>query len=237
VLLAGASARADLIPWSYNWTPSVPAVFADSPGTGKISLTNEPIGNAVGTSDIVATNIKVFSTADPSTPDTFTHAKYGLTLTLTDSESSKSGTLVFDGEFNGTISSKSSNITNSFTNDTMQTLTLGQHLFKVRIGPFTPPAPPGATNSGSISGTAFVTVSDNSGGSGSTGGGSTGGGSTGGVGGGNGGSTGGNSGGSSGGSSTPEPGTALMAGLGLSFLGLVSLRRQRKAKGFRRVAR
>jgi hypothetical protein len=191
-MFAGATARAELIPWTYNWTPSAPAVFADSPGTGKITMTNEPLATAVGTSDIVATNIKVFSTADPAKPDTFTAAKYTLTLTLTDTDSKTSGTLTFAGEFNGTISANSSNVTNTFTSAVTQSVVLGMHLFKVTIGPFTPPAPPGATNSGTISATAFVSVSDK-------------------------------------GHHTPEPSTALMAGLGLSFLGLVSWRKCRRA--------
>jgi hypothetical protein len=221
LLFAGTTARADLIPWTYNWTPSVSAVFSDSPGTGKITLTNEPSGTATGTTDIVATNLKVFSTADPGTPDHFTNAKYALALTLTDSQSSKSGTLTFDGEFNGTISAKSSDITNAFTNTVVQSITLGQHLYRVSIGPFTPPAPPGATNSGTISGTAFVTVSNGGGGGSGGTGGATGGGTGGGTGG-----TGG-----SGGNPSPEPSTMVMAGLGLSILGLMSWRKRRSLKG------
>jgi PEP-CTERM motif len=193
LLFAGATARADLIPWTYNWTPSAPAIFANSPGTGKITMTNEPLGAAVGTSDIVATNLKVFSSADPAKPDTFSNAKYTLTLTLTDTDSKASGTLAFTGEFNGTISSMNSNVTNTFTSAVTQSIVLGKNLYKVTIGQFTPPAPPGATNSGSISATtmpkALVTVTKN-----------------------------------------PEPSTVLMAGLGLSFVGLVSWRKRRRVQ-------
>jgi hypothetical protein len=198
LLGAGTAARADLISWSYNWTPSSPAIFADSPGTGKITLTNEPLASAVGTSDIVATNLKVFSTANPATPDTFTNAAYSLTLLLTDTASKQSGSLTFKGEFNGTISALNSDLTNTFTNATTQSITLGKTLFTVTMGQFTPPAPPGAQNSGSISAVALVKVSSG--------------------------------GGTTGGSTTPEPSTAVMAGLGLSFLGLVSWRRWRRER-------
>jgi hypothetical protein len=157
LLLGGAAARADLASWKYNWTPNVPAIFSDQ-GNSKITLTNEPSGNAVGTSDIVATNLKTFSTADPNNPDTFSHKGYGLVLALTDVASGTTGTLTFSGEFNGTLSSLSSIITNSFTNSVTQQLTLGNNQYTVTIGPFTPPAPPGASNFGSISATAFVTV-------------------------------------------------------------------------------
>jgi hypothetical protein len=158
MLVAGTAARADLVPWSYNWSPKDPAVFADSPGTGKITFTNEPSGNAVGTSDIVATNLKTFSTADPATPDTFTNKGYTLFLTLTDKPSGQSTTFTFNGVFNGTISSASSNITNTFTNGNIHTAVLGGNTYTVTIGQFTPPPPPGASNSGSISATAIVSV-------------------------------------------------------------------------------
>src|SRR5690242_5060131 len=36
--LAGAGARAEMIPWGYSWTPNVAAVSADVPGAGKIVL-------------------------------------------------------------------------------------------------------------------------------------------------------------------------------------------------------
>src|ERR1700716_3523370 len=111
LVIATGSARAALVSWSYNWTPSVPAVLADGGGGGKITLSNEPSGAAVGDSDIVATNLKSVSSANPNPPDTFTHKGYSLFLTLTDSVSHQSGSLTFHGEFNGSISSGSANVT------------------------------------------------------------------------------------------------------------------------------
>jgi hypothetical protein len=63
LLTFGGPARADLIEWSYNWSRSPANVMADSPGTGYISLTDETLQNAVGNSDIVATNLQAHSTA------------------------------------------------------------------------------------------------------------------------------------------------------------------------------
>jgi hypothetical protein len=159
-LLVGSQARADFVGWSYNWTPSSTAIFADNPTMGRINLSNEPGGTAVGDSFIVATNIKTASTADPASPATFTNATYGLGLTIVDAASGKTGSLSFNGQFNGTLSSQSSIIMNSFTGPTTQSLQLGNHLYSVQIGPFAPPGPPSANIAGSISALANVTVRD-----------------------------------------------------------------------------
>src|SRR6476619_6780639 len=126
-LLAGAQARAELVPWSYNWTPSATEILADDPTTGKIILTNEPGGSAVGNTFVVATNIKTASSVDPSTPATFTNKSYGLALTIADEASGKTGTMTFSGVFNGTLSNKSAIIMNNFTGPQSQSMTLGNH--------------------------------------------------------------------------------------------------------------
>src|SRR5690348_15844814 len=91
-LMAGAQARADFLSWEYNWTPSATDILADNPTMGKITLSNEPGGSAVGNSYIVATNIKTVSSADPSNPAVFTDKAYGLALTIHDDLSNKTGT-------------------------------------------------------------------------------------------------------------------------------------------------
>src|SRR5947209_4636682 len=91
LLLLAPAARADFIPWQYNWSRSPSVINADAPGTGYITLTDEPLKGAAGNSDIVATNLKTFSTAPTDKPDTFTNAKYSLSLTLIDTNSGKSG--------------------------------------------------------------------------------------------------------------------------------------------------
>src|SRR5205809_1336377 len=98
-LLAGARARADFVSWEYNWTPSATEILADNPTTGKILLSNEPGGSAVGNTYIVATNIKTASNSDPSTPATFTNKAYSLALTILDDASGKTGTMTFSGTF------------------------------------------------------------------------------------------------------------------------------------------
>ena len=157
LLLAGG-ARAEFIAWSYNWTPTVSAVPADSPGTGKVLLTNEPAGAAVNSSDIVASDIRTVSSAPYNNPDHFTNTPYGLTLTLTDKASHDSGTVTFTGVFNGTLTALSSNITNTFTGPRVQVLQLGGNVYTISMGTYSPPPPPGAVNAGAISAYAQVTV-------------------------------------------------------------------------------
>jgi len=165
VLLGTTGLRATPLPpaqvsWSYNFAPSAPALFADSnPGAG-VTLTNEPSRNAVGDSDIVATNIRVFSAAVAASPDTITGANgnYGLALNLTTVEDAipHSGTLTFSGTVSGTFSSENAGLANAYSTAS-QTLTLGSYNFTVALIAYTPPGPPDQANAGSIA--AHVTIS------------------------------------------------------------------------------
>jgi hypothetical protein len=159
-LLAGAQARADFVSWAYNWTPSATEILADNPTTGKLLLSNEPGGSAIGNTYVVATNIKTASTADPSSMATFTNKPYSLALTILDEASGKSGTMTFTGAFSGSLSAKSALISNNFTGSQTQSVQLGNHLYTVQVGPFAPPGPPTATISGGISALANVSVKD-----------------------------------------------------------------------------
>jgi len=157
LLCCSAGARADLIPWNYNWTPGTSIINSDT-GAGQLQLTNEPLGHALGDSDIVATNIKAFSSATPDAPDVFTNRPYSVVLNLTDKLSGAVGSLTFTGVFNGTLTAGSANITNAFTGLTTQSITLGDNVYTVTIGNYAPPAPPGAVNAGAISAFAEVSV-------------------------------------------------------------------------------
>jgi len=157
LLTAASDLRAELVVWHYSWSRSPTEVPADSPGTGYISLTDESEHKAVGTTDIVATNLTTHSTATADSPDTFTNRSYALTLNLFD-ESGQAGALTFTGEFNGTLTDQSSNITNTFTGQLTQSVVLGDHLYTAAIGPYASPGPPTDSNRGSISAHAVVTV-------------------------------------------------------------------------------
>jgi hypothetical protein len=162
--LAGPQARAGLIPapnaqWSYNFTPNQSVVSADAPGTGTVSFTNEPTKNATGNSDVVVTNLKVTSTAPAIGGDTFNSSgAWKIGLVLSDQASgTNSGTLWFTGKLGGNFSSSNSNVTDTFTGTKTYTWTASNgNVYTVSLTGYTPPGPPTASNSGSIS--AHVTV-------------------------------------------------------------------------------
>jgi hypothetical protein len=164
LLLAGSPAWAGFVGWDYAWTPSSLVVAADSGGTGGISMTLQAQAHADGTSDIIATNLRTFSSAPRTIPDSVAKGTYSLTLALTDTASGEHGTVTFNGYFSGTFSTTSANVQNNFSGDTTQTLTLGGHTYKITIGPYAPPGPPSAANAGTIS--AHVDVDEDGGGTG-----------------------------------------------------------------------
>jgi len=157
LFFAGTSARADQssptpIAWTYNFTPSVNSVAADPPGSGGVSFTNEPTKSAINSSDVVMTNLRDFSTATSDNPDKFSkNGAYSVALVLTDTASGEHATLTFTGKLGGTFSANNSNITNAWTSQATQTLTLGKYNYTVSVGSYTPPGPPSASNAGSIS--------------------------------------------------------------------------------------
>jgi hypothetical protein len=161
LLLAGTSARAGFIQWSYNWTPKATKITA---GSGWLTLTNEPAKTAAGNSNTVVTNIRAFSTAPQDRPDQFNHAAFSSTLQLKDAASNATGSLTFSGFFGGAITSDNSNVKINFTSPTTQTLTLGGNTFTVTMGAYSPPGPPGAVNAGSLN--AVVSVAPGNGGGG-----------------------------------------------------------------------
>src|SRR3989441_11422626 len=64
---------------------------------------------------------------------------------------SQSGTLAFTGRFNGILTAQSAGISNTFTGQLTQSVALGKHLYTATIGPYAPPGPPTANNTGAIS--------------------------------------------------------------------------------------
>ncbi len=163
LLLAGTVARADpstpdAVQWTYNFTPTLPgnpgvpitAITADGNPNAGVTLTNDLTKTAVGSSDVVATNLRVF--ISPGTPPQsfVTNGGYGLALvlTMTDSNGLHTATLNFSGSLGGTFSTDNANITN--TPFATQTAGLGDWNFTVSGNPFAPPGPPDQTQAGAI---------------------------------------------------------------------------------------
>jgi hypothetical protein len=158
LLLTTASARAELIPWMYSWSSSPSVLHADSHGSSYVTLTDEPLKLVIGDSDIVATNLRTFSSVPANHPDHFTLANYTLSLFLFDPVSHQSATLVFTGYLDGTLSASNSNLANTFTGLSAQTVVLGGHRFLASALSYTPPGIPGSVNAGSISGHITIRV-------------------------------------------------------------------------------
>jgi hypothetical protein len=158
IVLVGSAATANAAPikWGYDW--SAPPGFVTA-GAGKVTLSNEKYNNAAGGSHVVATQLQVFSTAHPLTPDAFSASGGGYTLTinLKDIESGETGSLTFTGKLQGKISQFSANVTNTFSSPAAQSILLGYTSFVVTMSSYTPPGPPDQLNYGSIG--ALVEVS------------------------------------------------------------------------------
>jgi hypothetical protein len=151
LLTAGeGTTSAGLISFTYNTVPNVSVISADLPGTGGITLTNEPGYHVTGATKTILTNLGTFSSTPASNPDRITSQEYSISLNLYDEASRTAGTLTFTGAFDGTISAKDAQITNSFLAPTTQSLLLGENLYTVTLSSFTPPGPPNAKESGSI---------------------------------------------------------------------------------------
>src|SRR5947208_3024827 len=105
LLLSGARARAEMISWSYTWTPGVTVLKADPPGSGTIQLFafGGPGGSNAGDPASLPAFVYYSSTATGS-PDQFSKQVYSLTLGVTDTASSQEHDFTLTGSFQGTLS-------------------------------------------------------------------------------------------------------------------------------------
>src|SRR5690242_18378589 len=153
LLLIGAAAQAAPI-FNYNWSPDTEKHFADGFGPGDtdhyVDFSNEPpkdasVNPTSHKTHVVATNLKVFSSADDNTPDTI-NSNYTLTLVLQNLATGNTHTFTFGGNLNGSFSTGTSNIDNSFTGPTVGNWAdTNGDAFKVTVDTYTPPGPPNAS--------------------------------------------------------------------------------------------
>jgi hypothetical protein len=142
LLLIGASARADFIPYSYQWATWTPgAVVGASDPTGHLALAflypfHTP-QNGTGSQDQVpAMRVMVQGSATANFSNLiFSNSNiYYLYMHLQDGASQARGTLTFTGTLNGTIYNLSSTVSNP-----VQSITLGKDTYTVTINPFISP--------------------------------------------------------------------------------------------------
>lgn len=169
LVTVGGVARADMMtPWTYTWSRNPISVAADNGGTGGISMSLVPLApgtNMVGNSDITAVSLSTFSSTPAGTVDTFTNSPFSLTVQLTDQTSGTSGSLTFNGVFNGTLSQTNAQITATFLNPTTQSILLGTNTYTVALNSYLPPGVPSSTVFGDIG--AHVSIQDGTTGNGS----------------------------------------------------------------------
>lgn len=150
--VGGSTAQASPAEWSYNWQTNTSQIFAGEVGVGSgVTVSDELGATAAGSSDIVATNLTVFSDAPRDTPAILdARGNFTLRMELTDAASTQKTTLSFNLKLTGPISEDSADIDLAFLSPLQQTVVLGENEYTVEIGPYSPPGPPSADNSGSI---------------------------------------------------------------------------------------
>jgi hypothetical protein len=146
MLFLAGSGRADPITWSYSWSGGPDPVVADGAHSGGIFLLDPQPGTLSGSQNVVATQVEVFTAAHANAPDVFPNEPYHMDLTLHDG--SATGNLTFTGLFNGVLSVSGVQLSNTFTGQTTQLLTLNGHFYTVTVGGYTPP--PNVNNPGTI---------------------------------------------------------------------------------------
>ncbi|NBO90866.1 MAG: PEP-CTERM sorting domain-containing protein [Planctomycetia bacterium] len=191
----------DQVQWQYNWTPGTPSVSSNNSPVGVVTFTNELPTFATGSSDIVATNLRVASTLPATTPNVLTtNGAYsmGLTISMFENGTLHTGSHTFTGKLSGTFSSEASNVKNSFDpgSGSFVVFQLGSYDFTVRMDAYTPPGPPSAVQTGSISAHVEVSLRDTPPVV----------------------------------TETPEPGTMVLGGLALTCIGGVAWRKRRKVE-------
>jgi hypothetical protein len=132
-LFTAAEVRAG---WIYHSTPVAGLLPADNGKGVPITLAGAS-GLVYNDSYILLATVQ--PTLSGTTAETFTHTNYQLALKIGDL--TLNGTLYFTGELNGTVGPNSSLLlNNTFTGPTTQSLSLGNQVYTVTIGPFAPPA-------------------------------------------------------------------------------------------------
>jgi len=139
VLVAGAPAWADFIPWAYSFSAS-PNPVTSNDGSASVNFAGTSGQESLNFNGLLAANISATGPTDA----TFSGRGYTFTMHLTDVTSNASTDLKWTGALSGTGPFA---LTNKFAKPS-QSVALGQHNYTVTLGSFTPPT---ATQGGKLS--------------------------------------------------------------------------------------
>jgi hypothetical protein len=151
------TATAKAGPYTYDWTPSINFVGADS-GPNVINFTNETKLNGTGSTGIVASN-PTFNSNDAGT---WSNKDVAFKVTIMDG--GQQDTEVFNGKINGTYNGSTvSTVTITLTDPTLtRNFTLNGDAFSLMMSPSTPIPVKSSNTIAAVSG--FLTVDGGSGG-------------------------------------------------------------------------
>jgi hypothetical protein len=126
IVLTAAPIHADFMGWSYDWSVS-PTSIPTTDNSGSLQL----VGFS-GTSSTLSEFVAALDIIAPFGVERINATPYQLTLTLTDSASSDTGSVSFNGTFSGPFLG----LSNNFTSSTTQQLVLGDNSYTVALGAY-----------------------------------------------------------------------------------------------------
>lgn len=137
-LLCGNTVKADYLNWTYTSNPNVPGISAGatSPNGGAtVTLTNFSTSQAGAASIPVIAYVTATSSTTPVNfgPSTNSPSTYSLALSITDGAKHDSGTLNFTGSLAGPLTATTSGVVNTLTPVSSNSLTLDGHKYTVTI--------------------------------------------------------------------------------------------------------
>jgi hypothetical protein len=130
LLVVGAPARADFIPWSYSFSASPNPVTSDN-GSAQVTFAPTSGQESLSFNGLLAAHLSAAGPAD----DAFSGRGYTMTMHLTDLASGAATDLSWAGAFSG---NSPFNLANKVAVPS-QAVTLGQHQYTVSLGNFAPP--------------------------------------------------------------------------------------------------
>jgi hypothetical protein len=160
--LSASIARADPIAWYYSWSRTPNVIQADNAPGGAVALSPaSKMKTLANSSTIEAANVFHYGSGPNHPPASFGGGaadQFIMTLTIHDSSVPNPGSVTFNGGILGYMTPTVSHIQTFYTGVTTKSLTLGKHLYTIRMSNYSPSAEDCST--GQATAIATVTVQD-----------------------------------------------------------------------------